>query len=160
MQEFLSEINSKIKDSEPSTSEGQQEATQAESATPGESAQTSTGEPKPAEESLEATLERELIAESRRESSELVFRAGKSRRVYNELFKVIDASDVVIQVLDARDPLGTRSRYVEEYIRKEKAHKHVVLLLNKIDLVPTAVTVRYVLPLLCAAFSKVARTTW
>ncbi len=32
-------------------------------------------------------------------------------------FQVIDSSDVVIQVLDARDPLGTRSQTIENYIK-------------------------------------------
>lgn len=45
------------------------------------------------------------------------------------------------QVLDARDPLGTRSKHIENYLKKEKAHKHLILLLNKCDLVPTWVTV-------------------
>ena len=44
---------------------------------------------------------------------EPIFSKGKSKRIWNELYKVIDASDVVIHVLDARDPLGTRCRSVE-----------------------------------------------
>ena len=48
---------------------------------------------------------------------------------------------MVIHVLDARDPLGTRCKPVVEYLRKEKAHKHLVYVLNKVDLVPTWVTV-------------------
>ena len=39
---------------------------------------------------------------------EYIFAAGKSKRIWNELYKVIDSSDVVLQVLDARDPLGKR----------------------------------------------------
>merc|ERR1712210_186130 len=50
----------------------------------------------------------------------------------------------VIQVLDARDPLGTRSTMIEEYLRKEKTHKHLIFVLNKVDLVPTWVTQRWV----------------
>ena len=37
---------------------------------------------------------------------EYIFAAGKSKRIWNELYKVIDSSDVILQVLDARDPLG------------------------------------------------------
>lgn len=66
---------------------------------------------------------------------------GQSRRIWAELYKVIDSSDVVIHVLDVRDPLGTRCTSVEKHIREEKPHKHLVYLLNKVDLVPTWVTV-------------------
>ncbi len=35
-----------------------------------------------------------------------LFEKGHSRRLWGELYKVLDSSDVVIQVLDARDPIG------------------------------------------------------
>ncbi|XP_015522433.1 nucleolar GTP-binding protein 2 [Neodiprion lecontei] len=73
-----------------------------------------------------------------------VMAAGQSRRIWNELYKVIDSSDVVIQVLDARDPMGTRSPPVEKYLKTEKTHKHLIFILNKVDLVPTWVTQRWV----------------
>ncbi|KAG9101610.1 GTPase required for pre-60S ribosomal subunit nuclear export and maturation [Ceratobasidium sp. 370] len=76
--------------------------------------------------------------------NEPIYAKGTSRRIYGELYKVLDSSDVVIHVLDARDPLGTLCKSVTDYLRKEKAHKQVVLLLNKCDLVPTWVTARYV----------------
>ncbi|KAF8752872.1 Nuclear/nucleolar GTPase 2 [Rhizoctonia solani] len=72
---------------------------------------------------------------------EPIYAKGTSRRIYGELYKVLDSSDVVIHVLDARDPLGTMCKSVTDYLRKEKSHKQVVLLLNKCDLVPTWVTV-------------------
>ncbi|KAK0042608.1 nucleolar GTP-binding protein 2 [Biomphalaria pfeifferi] len=67
---------------------------------------------------------------------EIVFKAGTSKRIWNELYKVIDSSDVLLQVLDARDPNGTRCRQVENYLKKEKPHKHLIFVLNKADLVP------------------------
>jgi nuclear GTP-binding protein len=57
---------------------------------------------------------------------EPIFSKGQSKRIWNELYKVIDSSDVVIHVLDARDPEGTRCRSVEKYIRDEAPHKHLV----------------------------------
>jgi nuclear GTP-binding protein len=76
---------------------------------------------------------------------EKVFEKGQSRRLWQELYKVIDSSDVVLQVLDARDPMGTRSRRIEnEMGSKERRHKHLVFVLNKCDLVPTWVTRRWV----------------
>ena len=92
---------------------------------------------------------------------EPIFSKGQSKRIWNELYKVIDSSDVVIHVLDARDPEGTRCRSVEKYIREEAPHKHLVFVLNKCDLVPTTVAVShnafvtgYCFPLLCTSIAK------
>ncbi len=74
-------------------------------------------------------------------AQEPIFSKGQSKRIWNELYKVIDSSDVVIHVLDARDPLGTRCRSVEKYIKEEASHKHLIFVLNKCDLVPTRVAV-------------------
>ncbi|KAL3309845.1 Nucleolar GTP-binding protein 2 [Cichlidogyrus casuarinus] len=68
------------------------------------------------------------------------FKAGRSKRIWNELFKVLDSSDVVLYVLDARDPMGTRSAYIENYLKTEKPHKHFIFVLNKVDLVPVWTT--------------------
>ena len=77
---------------------------------------------------------------------EPIYAKGTSRRIYGELYKVIDSSDVILHILDARDPIGTMCESVLEYIKKEKAHKQVVLIINKCDLVPNWVTVSH-LPL-------------
>lgn len=74
---------------------------------------------------------------------EPIYAKGTSRRIYGELYKVIDSSDVILHVIDARDPLGTLCESVLEFIKKEKAHKQVVLVINKCDLVPNWVTVRF-----------------
>lgn len=84
-----------------------------------------------------------------------VFGAGQSKRIWNELHKVVDASDVLLQVLDARDPMGTRSKYIEEFLRKEKPHKHLFFILNKVDLVPVWVTQRWV-AILSAEYPTIA----
>ncbi|XP_015349940.1 guanine nucleotide-binding protein-like 3 isoform X1 [Marmota marmota marmota] len=52
-----------------------------------------------------------------------------------ELKKVIEASDVLLEVLDARDPLGCRCPQVEDAI-VQSGHKKLVLVLNKSDLIP------------------------
>ncbi|KAI0274481.1 P-loop containing nucleoside triphosphate hydrolase protein [Russula aff. rugulosa BPL654] len=62
----------------------------------------------------------------------------QQRRYYiRMLHKVVDEADVILLVLDARDPAGCRSRLVEEEVRRREAEgKRLVFVLNKIDLVP------------------------
>ncbi|KAF8264403.1 P-loop containing nucleoside triphosphate hydrolase protein [Lactarius quietus] len=62
----------------------------------------------------------------------------QQRRYYiRALHRVIDESDIVLLVLDARDPAGCRSRLVEEEVRRREGDgKRLVFVLNKIDLVP------------------------
>ncbi|KAL3997748.1 NGP1NT (NUC091) domain family protein [Acanthocheilonema viteae] len=77
------------------------------------------------------------------ENSNPLFKAGQSNRVWGELYKVIDSSDVVVEVVDGRDPIGTRCLHIEQFLRKEKPHKHLILVLNKVDLVPTWATKKW-----------------
>lgn len=59
----------------------------------------------------------------------------QSKKAYaKELKKVVEASDVIIEVLDARDPEGCRSKDLEQSCLA--AGKKVLLVVNKIDLVP------------------------
>ncbi|KAM7533953.1 hypothetical protein Aperf_G00000113063 [Anoplocephala perfoliata] len=81
--------------------------------------------------------------EARDMTSDPHFKAGSSKRLWNELFKVLDSSDVVLYVLDARDPMGTRSKYIEQYMKKEKPNKHFIFVINKVDLVPVWITKRW-----------------
>ncbi|KAL7409147.1 NUC091 domain-containing protein [Mrakia frigida] len=80
----------------------------------------------------------------REAARERIYAKGTSRRIWGELYKVLDSSDVVVHVLDARDPMGTMCKPVLDFLKKEKAHKGVVFVLNKVDLVPTWVTARWV----------------
>ena len=60
---------------------------------------------------------------------------GQSKKAYaKELKKVVEASDVVIEVLDARDPEGCRSKELEQQVLSQG--KKMLLVVNKIDLVP------------------------
>lgn len=54
---------------------------------------------------------------------------------YKELSKVLELTNVVLEVLDARDPLGTRSRALEQRVCS-KPNTKLILVLNKIDLIP------------------------
>ncbi|XP_033278009.1 nucleolar GTP-binding protein 2 isoform X1 [Orcinus orca] len=98
-------------------------------------------------ESYDQGKDRDLVAEDtgvRNEAQEEIYKKGQSKRIWGELYKVIDSSDVVVQVLDARDPMGTRSLHIETYLKKEKPWKHLIFVLNKCDLVPTWATKRWV----------------
>lgn len=79
--------------------------------------------------------------ETERERKDNTVQAGQaSRRAYlRELKKVVDTADVLLQVLDARDPIGSRINSSVENTILSRADKKMVLVLNKIDLVPKTV---------------------
>lgn len=66
--------------------------------------------------------------------------SGKTREQMRKyylkaLHKVVDDSDIIILVLDARDPEGCRSRLVEEEVRRRESEgKKLVFVLNKIGM--------------------------
>ncbi|CEO99599.1 hypothetical protein PBRA_007332 [Plasmodiophora brassicae] len=68
--------------------------------------------------------------------------SSSSNHFYKELRQVAEAADVILIVLDARDPLGCRNIDLEERIlsgemtSSSPIPKRIVLVLNKIDLVP------------------------
>jgi nuclear GTP-binding protein len=75
------------------------------------------------------------------QASKLSFiKEDNSRRAYMHDFRqVVAASDVVLEVLDARDPIGSRVHQLENLVLDEMAAKKIVLVLNKADLVPPEV---------------------
>jgi len=84
------------------------------------------------------------LAEPHKEARHAIFEKGLSKRIWSELYKVIDSSDVLIYILDARNPNGTRTKSLEEHLKKNCPTKHLVFILNKCDLVPTSVTQKWV----------------
>ena len=55
----------------------------------------------------------------------------KSAKAYHrEFVKVIEAADVVLQVCDARDPIGTRCKHVEEAVLNNASRGYLLLYLN------------------------------
>ena len=78
-----------------------------------------------------------LPLEDLKKDNSVVGMGQQSRRAYlKELRKVMESSDVILQVLDARDPIGTRVHPTMEEMMLSHADKRMVLVLNKIDLVP------------------------
>ena len=72
-----------------------------------------------------------------------LFLKGQSKRIWAEFFKVLDCSHVVLHVMDARNVPGTRCTMIETHMQKHCPHKHLVFVLNKIDLVPNWVAQRW-----------------
>lgn len=67
----------------------------------------------------------------------LCFSSVFCRAFFREFRRVVDESDVLLEVLDARDPIACRCKAVEQAILEKG--KKIVLILNKIDLVPREV---------------------
>jgi len=79
----------------------------------------------------------------RHEKKDDLFNKGQSKRIWGEFFKVVDSSDVVLHVIDARNVPGTRCTMIERHIQNKARHKHLVFVLNKVDLVPNWVAKRW-----------------
>ncbi|KAL3817696.1 hypothetical protein ACHAXA_002845 [Cyclostephanos tholiformis] len=73
-----------------------------------------------------------------------LFNKGQSKRIWGEFYKVVDCSDVILHVIDARNVPGTRCTMIEKHLSKNAPHKHLVFVLNKIDLVPNWVAKRWI----------------
>ena len=60
-----------------------------------------------------------------------------SKKAYFKILEeVIENSDVILEILDSRDPLNCRSKEIENLILSKKDQKKIILILNKIDLIP------------------------
>jgi nuclear GTP-binding protein len=70
-----------------------------------------------------------------------VSRAGEitRRQFYRHLKAMLDKADILLEILDARDPLSCRAPAVEALALAMEPPKRIVLVLNKIDLVPPEV---------------------
>lgn len=58
----------------------------------------------------------------------------KARKAWRVVREVVDEADIVVEVVDARDPIGTRNRKLERLILEEG--KPLLIVMNKADLVP------------------------
>ncbi|TID19211.1 hypothetical protein CANINC_003781 [Pichia inconspicua] len=54
--------------------------------------------------------------------------------VWKQLWRVVERSDLVVQIVDARNPLLFRSRDLEKYVKELNPLKRNLLLVNKADL--------------------------
>lgn len=58
----------------------------------------------------------------------------KQRKAWRVVREVIGEADIIIEVVDARDPIGTRNRKLEKLVQEEG--KKLLIVMNKADLVP------------------------
>mmetsp|Transcript_3558 Transcript_3558/g.6120 ORF Transcript_3558/g.6120 Transcript_3558/m.6120 type:complete len:660 (+) Transcript_3558:62-2041(+) len=60
----------------------------------------------------------------------------KNLDYWRQLWRVVERSDLVVQVVDARNPLLFRCEDVENFTRELSPHKRTLLLVNKADYLP------------------------
>ena len=58
----------------------------------------------------------------------------RNLEVWRQLWRVIERSDLVVQIVDARDPLLFRSEDLEKYVKEVDPKKNNLLLVNKADM--------------------------
>ncbi|KAI0405228.1 putative ribosome biogenesis GTPase Lsg1 [Xylaria palmicola] len=62
----------------------------------------------------------------------------RNLEVWRQLWRVIERSDLVVQIVDARNPLMFRSEDLEHYVKDVNPSKKNLLLVNKADMMTTA----------------------
>ncbi|KAK8683306.1 hypothetical protein V6N13_039370 [Hibiscus sabdariffa] len=60
----------------------------------------------------------------------------KNLDIWRQLWRVLERCDLLVMVVDARDPLFYRCPDLEEYAKEIDKHKRTLLLVNKADLLP------------------------
>ncbi|XP_074570718.1 GTPase LSG1-2-like [Curcuma longa] len=63
----------------------------------------------------------------------------KNLDIWRQLWRVLERSDLIVMVVDARDPLFYRCPDLEQYARELDELKKTLLLVNKADLLPISV---------------------
>lgn len=54
--------------------------------------------------------------------------------MWRELWRVVEKSDIVVQIVDARNPLLFRSKDLDNYVKEVDPAKQILLLVNKADM--------------------------
>jgi large subunit GTPase 1 len=89
-------------------------------------------------------MERDSLLEWRRglaelqENNDLLMTPfERNLEVWRQLWRVIERSDLVVQIVDARNPLLFRSEDLERYVKDVDSRKNNLLLVNKADMLTT-----------------------
>lgn len=87
------------------------------------------------------SMERESLLDWRRglaelqENNDLLMTPfERNLEVWRQLWRVIERSDLVVQIVDARNPLQFRSEDLENYVKEIDSRKKNLLLVNKADM--------------------------
>mmetsp|Transcript_18501 Transcript_18501/g.33394 ORF Transcript_18501/g.33394 Transcript_18501/m.33394 type:complete len:507 (+) Transcript_18501:517-2037(+) len=76
---------------------------------------------------------RELAFQEEAKRTDSVTPFEKNIDIWRQLWKVIELSHVIVQILDSRNPLFYRSEDLDHYTKEIDENKRTVLLLNKAD---------------------------
>ncbi|KAI9843476.1 MAG: hypothetical protein M1837_006322 [Sclerophora amabilis] len=83
----------------------------------------------------ESLLEwRRGLAELQEANDLLMTPFERNLEVWRQLWRVIERSDLVVQIVDARNPLLFRSEDLERYVKEVDSRKNNLLLVNKADM--------------------------
>ncbi|KAJ5165369.1 uncharacterized protein N7500_007199 [Penicillium coprophilum] len=87
------------------------------------------------------TMEKQSLLEWRRGLAELTENHDllmtpfeRNLEVWRQLWRVIERSDLIVQIVDARNPLQFRSEDLESYVKEIDPRKQNLLLVNKADM--------------------------
>ncbi|KAF1946969.1 P-loop containing nucleoside triphosphate hydrolase protein [Clathrospora elynae] len=79
-------------------------------------------------------LWRRGLAELQEHNDLLMTPFERNLEVWRQLWRVIERSDLVVQIVDARNPLMFRSEDLEDYVKEVDPKKNNLLLVNKADM--------------------------
>ncbi|KAI0471808.1 putative ribosome biogenesis GTPase Lsg1 [Xylariaceae sp. FL0804] len=80
---------------------------------------------------------RRQLAELEENNDLLMTPFERNLEVWRQLWRVIERSDLVVQIVDARNPLMFRSEDLENYVKDVGPNKKNLLLVNKADMMTT-----------------------
>lgn len=67
----------------------------------------------------------------------------EKKKFMKEFHKILEMADIIVEVLDARDPISCRCTEAEKIISGMKHEKKLIIVLNKIDLVPLPIVMAW-----------------